>query len=308
MFEKFAQHSSAATVNIPAFPNSFGAVAENMDWMFRDYLLLSAADVIEIPTLPADFGKAAKRTYSMFESFGRESSALKIVFPTLPAGFGAVAESVGYMYYQAVMGVSAQEIIFPAFPASFGENAKDFTGMFAQFGMNSTSTALVFPALPAGFGNAATTMESMFASFCKGNADCIINDIVWNHATLSAANTTNMFTDADLDGKKILVPKIVDSIDAFAGINTGMYIFLNAVPNAQGNIAYQENYVLIDFTDGITDSQIAIVPYNAQVNVPASHTRQGYAFDGWYTDSACTIQFDSATPITESMTIYAGWK
>lgn len=41
---------------------------------------------------------------------------------------------------------------------------------------------------------------------------------------------------------------------------------------------------------------------------PEAPTRDGYGFNGWYTDAACTTAFSFARPITGDTTIYAGWK
>lgn len=36
--------------------------------------------------------------------------------------------------------------------------------------------------------------------------------------------------------------------------------------------------------------------------------RQGYTFYKWYTDSACTVEYDFDTPVTADTTVYAAWK
>ena len=41
--------------------------------------------------------------------------------------------------------------------------------------------------------------------------------------------------------------------------------------------------------------------------VPESPTREGYTFIGWYIDPSCEQPFDFASPITDSMTLYALW-
>lgn len=41
---------------------------------------------------------------------------------------------------------------------------------------------------------------------------------------------------------------------------------------------------------------------------PQDPVREGYAFNGWYSDAACTQAFSFARPITSATTIYAGWK
>lgn len=43
--------------------------------------------------------------------------------------------------------------------------------------------------------------------------------------------------------------------------------------------------------------------YTAQVQNPVD----GYTFDGWYTDKACTAQWVDGTPLTGSMTLYGKW-
>ena len=43
------------------------------------------------------------------------------------------------------------------------------------------------------------------------------------------------------------------------------------------------------------------------INAPTSPTRSGYTFGGWYTEQECTNQFNFATPITATITLYAKW-
>ena len=53
------------------------------------------------------------------------------------------------------------------------------------------------------------------------------------------------------------------------------------------------------------------VSANSTVAQPSSEPeKQGYVFDGWYTDAACgqADKFDFKTPITENTVLYAGWK
>lgn len=39
-----------------------------------------------------------------------------------------------------------------------------------------------------------------------------------------------------------------------------------------------------------------------------SYTFSETAFAGWYTDEACTTEYDFTTPVTENITLYAGWE
>lgn len=50
------------------------------------------------------------------------------------------------------------------------------------------------------------------------------------------------------------------------------------------------------------------VTSGATISAPAEPTKEMKVFTGWYTDSACTNLFDFTTPITGSITLYAGWE
>ena len=43
------------------------------------------------------------------------------------------------------------------------------------------------------------------------------------------------------------------------------------------------------------------------VTKPADPTREGFAFNGWYTDPGCTAAYDFNTKVTQSFNLYAGW-
>lgn len=41
---------------------------------------------------------------------------------------------------------------------------------------------------------------------------------------------------------------------------------------------------------------------------PANPKKEGYTFDGWYADEACTELYNFRTPVTKDITLYAKWK
>ena len=49
------------------------------------------------------------------------------------------------------------------------------------------------------------------------------------------------------------------------------------------------------------------VAYNSKAAKPSDITAEGYTFDGWYTDAACTDLYDFDTPVTKEITLYAKW-
>ncbi len=50
-----------------------------------------------------------------------------------------------------------------------------------------------------------------------------------------------------------------------------------------------------------------IVPYNEKIAEPAPPYRANYEFSAWYTDSSYSQQWDFASGVTSSMTLYAKW-
>ncbi|MGN0709397.1 MAG: BspA family leucine-rich repeat surface protein [Anaerovoracaceae bacterium] len=49
------------------------------------------------------------------------------------------------------------------------------------------------------------------------------------------------------------------------------------------------------------------VDINDSAEKPDDPVKDGYIFDGWYTDKDCTSAYDFSTPVTEDMTLYAKW-
>ncbi len=66
--------------------------------------------------------------------------------------------------------------------------------------------------------------------------------------------------------------------------------------------------ITVTFKDGDTVLDTADVDYNGKVTKPADPTKEGYKFDGWYADNACTDAWDFDTEtVTADATIYAKW-
>ncbi len=61
-------------------------------------------------------------------------------------------------------------------------------------------------------------------------------------------------------------------------------------------------------TDGGSYVRSVKVYHSELVAKPEEPVKEGYTFDGWYTDRSCTNEWDmSSDTVTQSMTLYAGW-
>ena len=66
-------------------------------------------------------------------------------------------------------------------------------------------------------------------------------------------------------------------------------------------------YTVTFNTNGGSDVDSLSVDYGEKVEKPADSTREGYTFDGWYSDKDFKTAWDFNTPITADTTLYAKW-
>ena len=77
---------------------------------------------------------------------------------------------------------------------------------------------------------------------------------------------------------------------------------------AQGGKVESTNKYTVSFEVGggsAVSSQTVL--WKEQATRPTDPTKDRYTFDGWYTDEALTTEYDFATKVTSSFTLYAGW-
>lgn len=62
-------------------------------------------------------------------------------------------------------------------------------------------------------------------------------------------------------------------------------------------------------TDGGSHIESCKVMHSETVPKPEDPVKEGFVFDGWYLDRACTVEWDIENDkVNESMTLYAGWE
>jgi len=67
------------------------------------------------------------------------------------------------------------------------------------------------------------------------------------------------------------------------------------------------NYTVSFNTNGGSSVATQTIEHGGKAAKPKDSTKNGYIFTGWYTDKACTKNYNFDTPVTAGITLYAGW-
>lgn len=74
-----------------------------------------------------------------------------------------------------------------------------------------------------------------------------------------------------------------------------------------GNSSSYVTYtVSFDSEGGSEISNIKVIKNNT-VSIPVVPTKEGYIFDGWFTDKKCKVEYDFDTKVTKNIALYAKW-
>ena len=84
----------------------------------------------------------------------------------------------------------------------------------------------------------------------------------------------------------------------YGGKNVTFYI---NVAEKGAEVTFELNY------DGAPEAQKEAARQGKGVEAPENPVRDGYTFDAWYTDAACTVLYDFAQVVEQPMTLYANW-
>lgn len=70
----------------------------------------------------------------------------------------------------------------------------------------------------------------------------------------------------------------------------------------------ETTYYTVTFdSDGGSEIATQTVPAGSTVAEPVAPTKTDYVFDGWYSDSELTTEYDFSTPVNADITLYAKW-
>lgn len=88
--------------------------------------------------------------------------------------------------------------------------------------------------------------------------------------------------------------------DYKSGTLESIQIIANVILRKSFNITYVNN------GHGIAPNNTTIKPGN-KITKPDDLTKEGYTFEGWYTNEDCTVEYDFNYPVYDDITLYAKW-
>ncbi|RHI25086.1 DUF4430 domain-containing protein [Collinsella sp. AM15-2] len=203
-------------------------------------------------------------------------------------------------------------------PAVAGENlivgGQTATGSaLVLYNLKTGKTTMVAAAdgkaLPAGLNGIATTPlvsvqdGKTYVYFTVNSADSK------DYVNYSAGGGVYRYTLGDAEATQIYdaaghyqycdSPVIVDASGNLYYINDSGTLFkLGAVES--WTVAFNSN-------GGSACDTKFVATADGKLVKPADPTRDGYTFDGWYTDETCTQAYDFSMPVTADLTLYAKW-
>ena len=117
---------------------------------------------------------------------------------------------------------------------------------------------------------------------------------------------------APLNTCKITLPTITlsDTSSSAAWYNQNNSYIVNEVVDISSNTTFvakatTRTYTIIFNTNGGTTIENQIVVSNTTVSKPSNPIKEGYTFEGWYSDASLNNKYDFTTKVNNDMTLYA---
>ena len=82
----------------------------------------------------------------------------------------------------------------------------------------------------------------------------------------------------------------------------------NITVNHKEPVVEIKEAVVSFYTDGGTQLNSVSVVKGSKINTPQAPVKNGYVFDGWYTNSSLTTRFNFNNTVNANMTLYAKWR
>jgi len=156
----------------------------------------------------------------------------------------------------------------------------------------------------------ASDKEIYTGSFAPvlGEADYTVEGLV-NGETLKTAPTIEYETTPDTSAAGTTVIK-VHSAEAPEGGNYNEIVYTNGtltITKKSSGGGGVSRYTVKFESNGGSNVASKTVRRNTVVEAPEVPTKDGYTFDGWYTDKELTKAYDFSAKVTKGFTLYAKW-
>ena len=140
----------------------------------------------------------------------------------------------------------------------------------------------------------------------SGNSDDIYSDsklyVEFSPYWIDFGNESSKKIQLDSDGvmAKIYTSNNKVTVQRQARKSTGGSLSGNKAPESK------KYTVTFDTTGGSTVDKMTIEE-NSSITEPTAPTKEGYTFDGWYTDKELSSKYDFAEKVSGNITLYAKW-
>ncbi len=91
------------------------------------------------------------------------------------------------------------------------------------------------------------------------------------------------------------------------GISDEIIVSVSEMPDSSAGGGGASRYTVMFDTNGGSIVKSQNISINKTVSEPTAPTKNGYKFDGWYTDKDLTTAYDFSEKVTKSFTLYAKW-
>ena len=157
--------------------------------------------------------------------------------------------------------------------------------------------------------NEGNIENGMFNGEVVNQSNCTIKDgtfknTVDNFGTIGGGTFTETSTVNNEEGT-IEKGEFSGKVENQNGGTIGGGMFSGTVTN-NGTISGGTFAVTFE-TEGGNTVPVQNILNGQKATKPDDPTKTGYAFDGWYTEEACTNLYEFTTPVTKVLTLYAKW-
>lgn len=227
------------------------------------------------------------------------TKTIEVTIP-LPQGFADGLTQVfvhhkGHIYTADIMNTASGDVAVFTNPHGFSEfSVKRTLEAVAQ----NTTTNEMYDTLEASI-NEVTNNETIM--LLKANNENVVVDRI----VTFVFNTNGFEYSGDITaGSTVVLEKIANDTNAAV---TYAFTKKQTSPVVGGGGSSSSTYTIKFETNNGSKIENVKVEKNAKLEKPLDPTKDGYTFDGWYTDKECKVAYNFNIGVTKGFTLYAKW-